>query len=61
LTGKPKRRVRIRRKRRSDGGLIDADDLGDAAETFGCCLFEVVIAAAATMLALVAIPIVMLG
>lgn len=57
MTDRPKRRVRVRRKRRSgDDGLFDADDVGEAAETFGCCLFEVVLASA-TAVALIAVPI----
>ena len=55
MTDRPKRRIRVRRKRRS-GGWVDADDAAEAAETFGCCLFEVVLAA--TVLAgLLAIPV----
>jgi hypothetical protein len=55
LTGKPKRRIRVRRKRRS-GDWVDADDVGEVAETFGCCLFEVVMASATAAL-LIAVPV----
>jgi hypothetical protein len=55
LTDKPKRRIRVRRRHKSDLG----DDAGDAVVEFGCCLFEVV-AAASVLAALLAIPAVML-
>ena len=55
MTDKPKRRIRVRRKRRSPD-WVDGDDVADATETIGCCLFEFVIGAA-SMLALVAIPV----
>ena len=55
MTDKPKRRIRVRRKRRS-ADWIDGDDVADATEAFGCCLFEVVLASAA-MAALLAVPV----
>ena len=58
MTDGPKRRVKIRRKRRSDG-LVDADDALDAVGTFGCCLFEIALAASA-LAALVTVPAVLL-
>jgi hypothetical protein len=55
LTDKPKRRIRVRRKRRS-GDWVDAEDVADATSTFGCCLFEVILASASAAL-LVAVPV----
>ena len=62
MTDKPKRRIRVRRKRRQDGGdsLFDGDDVGEAVTTFGCCLFEVV-ASAATVIALIVVPFMLLS
>ena len=59
MTDKPRRKIRVRRKRRSGDGLIDAEDVGEAVGTFGCCLFEVVLAAT-SVAALVAVPTVLL-
>ena len=64
MTDKPKRRIRVRRKRRSDGvddavdlagDAIDGVDL-DGEDTVGCCLFELVIATSA-LAALLAVPV----
>ena len=69
MTDKPKRRIRVRRKRRSDRAeeavdrgdyaLDGAEAVFDSDAAYGCCLFEVVLSAS-VLAALLAVPIVLL-